>query len=67
MLDGKRYFASFPDETAQPQSPGEREIKARMLTPGLLAALEELDRELRSFLNETSRETSDETSHDGRA
>ena len=61
MLDGERYFASFPED--KPQPPGEREIKARMLTPGLLAALEELDRELRSFLNEASRETSD----DGRA
>jgi len=58
MLDGKRYFGSFPDETPQASAKREEdregEIKARMLTPGLLAALEELDRELRSFLNETS-------------
>jgi hypothetical protein len=54
MLDGKRYFGSFPDETPQAPKQGEEPAKARLLTPGLLAALEELNRELRSFLNETS-------------
>jgi hypothetical protein len=51
MLDGKQYFASFPDETPPPKD-GEQPGKQRYLTPGLLAALEELNRELRSFLDE---------------
>jgi hypothetical protein len=59
MLDGNRYFGSFPDETPPASQPGTEPVKARLLTPGLLAALAELDRELRSFLNETSSETSD--------
>ena len=54
MLDGSRYFGSFPDETPQAPKQAEEPAKARLLTPGLLAALEELNRELRSFLNETS-------------
>jgi hypothetical protein len=54
MLDGNRYFGSFPDETPQAPKHSEEPAKARLLTPGLLAALEELNRELRSFLNETS-------------
>ena len=65
MLDGNRYFGSFPDETPQPQPPEPEPVKTRLLTPVLLAALAELDRELRSFLNEASNATSNETS-DGR-
>jgi hypothetical protein len=59
MLDGDRYFASFPDETAT-----DRPAKARPLTPELLAALAELDRELRSFLSRTSEDASNEASDD---
>ena len=63
MLDGDRYFASFPDETADDDRPA----KARPLTPELLAALAELDRELRSFLNRTSEDASNEASDDRHA
>lgn len=62
MLDGSRYFASFPEETPQGTQQGEEPIRARLLTPELLAALAELDRELRSFLDATSDETSPEKS-----
>ncbi len=69
MLDGNRYFASFPDETAQ--AANEEPPARRPLTPELLAALAELDRELRTFLKETSEEsraeTSNETTDDGQA
>ena len=68
MLDGKRYFACFPDETrastgstaGRAPDPSKPETKGRLLTPGLLAALEDLDRELRSFLKETSDEAGDD-------
>ena len=62
-MDGDRYFASFPDETA---NEGDRPAKARPrpLTPELLAALAELDRELRSFLSRTSEDASNEASDD---
>jgi hypothetical protein len=53
MLDGKQYFGSFPDETPQPPKDSPEPGKASFLTPGLRAALEQLDRELRSFLNES--------------
>ena len=60
MLDGKRYFACFPDETDATPGADQPHTKGRLLTPGLLAALEDLDRELRSFLKETSDETGDD-------
>ena len=66
MLDGKRYFASFPDEVQAAPKHENQDNKARGLTPGLIAALAELDRELRSFLDEASAATSDETSDDRR-
>jgi len=55
MLDGKRYFAAFPDETNVAPSDAPP-AQTRLLTPGLRAALEQLDRELRSFLDEASGE-----------
>jgi hypothetical protein len=60
MLDGKRYFACFPDEAHAGPQADQPCANARMLTPGLLAALEDLDRELRSFLKETSDEAGDD-------
>jgi hypothetical protein len=75
MLDGKRYFACFPDEThaapraGEPQTnepqagdpqTSEPTAKGRLLTPGLLAALADLDRELRSFLAEAGDEAGDD-------
>ena len=62
MMDGSRYFASFPDETSGAARQGEEPNTARLLTPELLAALADLDRELRSFLGQTGDETSSETS-----
>ncbi len=62
MLDGDRYFASFPDERSQAAHERAAASK-RLLTPELLAALAELDRELRSFVNETVADTSSETSN----
>jgi hypothetical protein len=59
MLDGNRYFGSFPDEAAPTPPEQGPQGKAPPVTPGLLAALEELNRELRSFLDETERQQSD--------
>jgi hypothetical protein len=67
MLDGKQYFASFPDEAQATPTHDDEDNKARRLTPGLIAALAELDRELRSFLDAADGETSTETSDDRRA
>jgi hypothetical protein len=64
MLDGDRYFASFPDETSHAANEGAPAARTRLLTPELLAALAELDRELRSFLNETSVEAGHEATDD---
>jgi hypothetical protein len=67
MLDGKRYFASFRDEEQAAPKHNDQDNKARRLTPGLIAALAELDRELRSFLDAADGEISNETSDDRRA
>jgi len=67
MLNGKRYFASFPDEAQVTPKHDDQDNKARRLTPGLIAALAELDRELRSFLDGADGETSNETSDDRHA
>jgi hypothetical protein len=50
MLDGNRYFGCFPDEKRSRD--GLRSHRPNRLTPGLLAALEQLDRELRRFLKQ---------------
>jgi hypothetical protein len=53
MLDGKRYFAEFPDE--DPESP-----RKLLRSPELMASLRALERELRPYLqNELTGGTDD--------
>jgi hypothetical protein len=44
MLDGKRYYAAFPDEDPANKRPIPRR------SPALIAALRVLEKELRSFI-----------------
>jgi hypothetical protein len=43
MLDGKRYFAEFPDENPENQP-------KLLLSPELMASLRALEKELRPYL-----------------
>jgi hypothetical protein len=46
MLDGKKYFAEFPDE-----DPARKRLLLQ--SPRLLATLRELEKELRPYLSES--------------
>ncbi len=52
MLDGAKYFASFPEEAPQPNAEPQPDHQRRLMTPELRAALEQLTGELEAFLKE---------------
>ena len=50
MLDGKKYFESFPDEAPEPLDRDKDHENPTGLTAELLAALEELKKYFQNFL-----------------
>ena len=52
MLDGAKYFASFPEEAPQRNAESQPDHQRRLMTPELRAALEQLTGELQAFLKE---------------
>jgi hypothetical protein len=56
MLDGKRYYAEFPDE-------GPAQRKSKLHSPILFAALHALEKELRPYI----RKLLQDEAHRGRA
>ncbi len=49
MVNGREYFAAFPDEAPAAQDPRHEQVGVK-LTPELRLALADLERELRNFL-----------------